>query len=63
MQQWRPEGFFERLISITPETILVQQKSIWCGIFQLSATETILVFQNGFWCTSNDFGTAEIDLV
>jgi hypothetical protein len=49
-----PEGFFERSISITPETILVQEKSIWCEMFQHSATKMILEFQNGFWCKKNE---------
>jgi len=58
-----PEGFFERSIFITPEMILVQEKSIWCEIFQHSMTKTFLEFQKRFCCRKNDFSTEEIDLV
>jgi hypothetical protein len=62
-QKWMLEGFFERFVSITAETILVQEKSIWCEMFQHSATKTILVYQKGFWCTRNDSGVAGTILV
>jgi hypothetical protein len=62
-QQWMPEGFFDRSIFVTPETILVRQKSIWREMFQHSVTERLLEFQNRFCCDRNDSGTAKIDLV
>jgi len=57
------DRFFERSISITPETIFLHLKSIWCEIFQHSAPETNLVHQNDFRCDRNDFSAFEIDLV
>jgi len=47
-----PDRFFERSILITPETIFLQLKSIWCGIFEHSAAEKI-------WCTRTISGTTE----
>jgi len=57
------EGFFERSIFITPETILAQEKSIWCEMFQHSIRKKILEFQKRFCCRKNDFSTGKIDLV
>ena len=62
-QQWMPERFFDRSISIAPGTILVQQKSIWREMFEHSVTEKVLEFLNGFCCARNDSGTGKIDLV
>src|SRR5438093_175809 len=62
-QQWMPDRFFERSISITTETIFLQLKSIWCEMFQHSAAETNLVHRNHFRCDRNDFPAVEIDLV
>src|SRR6184192_3774429 len=62
-QQWMPDRFFERSISITTETIFLRLKSIWCEMFQHSVAEKNLVHQNDFKCDRNDFPAVEIDLV
>src|SRR5437588_8562635 len=48
---------------VVRKTIFLQEKSIWCEIFQHSVTKKILEFQNGFCCRKNDFSTGKIDLV
>jgi len=61
-QQWMPTGFFERSISITPETIFLHLKSIWCEMFVHLAPENNLVHQNDFSCDRNHFVAVEMNL-